>query len=411
VINLMESIDLEDPAFYAADPHAAYRQLRAQGSVFWYEPRHVWAVLGHRDVSAILRDSRTFISGQGCFLSDAGAGRSTAFADMFSDSSTVLPVTDPPRHDELRRSIGRMFTPKRVENLRHGIKQACDELIFKIEPNVPFDFVEKIASALPLRVGALVLGISPGDMADIEGWIETVDRAVSDVAEPVSLAGQIEKVRSNLQAFFARQLDDKQVAPRDDLLTFLASSENAKKYGITPNRATSFAAQIAVGGISTTRALLSGAIECLCQYAKERMKLVEDRSLVPSAIEETLRWKTPGGRGFLRTASCDAYLGEHHIRARDQVYVMLDAANRDPQAFACPEVFDISRRRDNGNLAFGLGVHACIGAPLARVEAEILLTSLIERFTDWQMLGGERTWSAFRNGWASLLTRFGGGQL
>ena len=408
---MMESINLEDPAFYAADPYAAYRELRAQGNIFWYEPRHVWAVLGHRDVSTILRDSRTFISGNGCFLSDAGAGRSTAFAGMFSDPDTVLPVTDPPRHDKLRRSIGRMFTPKRVEHLQHGIKQACDELISHIEPGVPFDFVEKIASVLPLRVGALVLGISPSDMADIERWIESVDSFVSDAIEPGRQAEQIEKVRSNLRAFFSWQIDAKRKVPRDDLLTYLVSSENVEKYGITPNTAVSFAAQIAVGGTSTTRALLSGAIECLCQYPGERIKLIGHRSLVPSAIEEVLRWKTPGGRGFLRTASCDTHLGEYQIRAGDQVYVMLDAANRDPRAFADPEVFDVSCRRDNGNLSFGLGVHACIGAPLARVEAEILFASLTERFKDWQMIGGERTYSAFRNGWVSLLTRFDSGQL
>jgi len=304
-----------------------------------------------------------------------------------------------------------MFTPKRVEHLRDDIKQICDDLISEIEPSVPFDFVEKIASVLPFRVGALVLGISPSDMADIECWIEGVDSAVSDVVEPGILADQVQKVHSHLQSFFARQLDDKRVAPHDDLLTFLVSSKNIDKFQITPNTAISIAAQIAVGGISTTRALLSGLIECLYESPKERIKLVKDPSLVPSVIEETLRWKTPGGRGFLRTASCDAHLSEHHIRAGDQVYVMLDAANRDPEAFADPEVFDIACRRDSGNLAFGLGVHACIGAPLARLEAEILLTSLIQRFTDWEVVGGERTRSSFRNGWVRLLTRFDGGRL
>jgi cytochrome P450 len=268
-----------------------------------------------------------------------------------------------------------MFTPKRVEQLRYDIEQICHDLIFNIEPNVPFDFVEKVASVLPLSVGALVLGISSSDMSYIKRCIAGVDSAVSEVVEPGSLDDHVEKVRSSLRAFFA-------------------------------DTAISIAAQIAVGGIGTTRALLSGIIECLDHYPLERMRLVKDRSLVPSAIEETLRWKTPGGRGFLRTATCDAYLGGRRIQAGDQVYVMLDAANRDPEAFANPETFDITCRRGNGNLSFGLGVHACIGAPLARVEAEVLLASLIQRFTDWWVVDGDRTWSYFRNGWVRLLARF-----
>lgn len=404
--SLVEAIDLEDPAFYAADPHTAYRQIRASGNIFWYEPKQVWAVLGHRDISTVLRDGRTFISSKGCFLSDAGAGHSIAFAGMFGDSNTVFPLTDPPRHDELRRSIARMFTPKRVGQLRHHIKLMCDDLVANIEPGVPFDFVEKVASVLPLHVGALVLGISPSDMTDIKRWIDGVDSAVSEVVERQRLEDYIEEVRSSLQAFFTQQLNDKRRAPGDDLLTFLASAENNETHTISPPTAISIAAQMAVGGIGTTRALLAGIIECLDLYPTERTKLAEDRSLVPSAIEEALRWKTPGGRGFLRTASCDAHLCGHRIRAGEQVYVMLDAANRDPEAFADPEVFDIACRRENGNLAFGLGVHACIGAPLARLEAEILLTSIIEWFTDWQVVGGERTWSSFRNGWVSLFATF-----
>jgi cytochrome P450 len=411
VTNSLETIDLEDPAFYAADPYGTYRRIRPQGDVFWYEPRHVWAVLGHQHVSTVLRDSRTFISSKGCFLRDAGAGHSTSFAGMFGDSTTVLPVTDPPRHDELRRAIGRMFTPKRVAHLRHDIEQVCDDLTCNIEPGVTFDFVDKVASVLPFRVGALVLGISPGDMADIECWIDSVDSAVSGVVEPGGLADQIEKVRTNLHAFFARQLDDKRQAPRDDLLTFLVSPENIEKYEISPDTAVSIAAQIAVGGTSTTRALLSGVVECLCEHPAERMKLMNDPSLASSAIEETLRWKTPGGRGFLRTASSDADVCGHSVQAGEQLYLMFDAANRDPEAFADAEVFDVSCRRSNGNLAFGLGIHACIGAPLARLEAEVLLTSLVRRFTDWQVEGGERTWSSFRNGWVTLLTRFEGGSL
>lgn len=403
VAALGSELRLEDPEFYLRDPFAVYRRLRVEAPVFWYEPKEVWTVSRYDDACRVLRDARTFVSSRGVFLTEAKGGP-RLFERMFGGGSgEALAVTDPPRHDEIRHAISRRFAPRYIQTLRPKIEDICEELINGLKCDAPFDFVEHVAAVLPIRVASMLLGIPIGDVQQILKWSRQLELSMASHVgrrKPEQIADEFYRETSEFVAF---HLEHKRTHPGDDLLSLLLSDEVAQ-YELTRANVLALAVTMVTAGNDTTRALLSGLVSTLASHPEQLSLLVDDPSLARQATDEVLRFVTPGGRGFLRTAVAETEVSGTLIGKGEQVYVMLDSANRDPDVFDSPEKFNITTERKSGHIAFGKGPHVCIAASLVGLESEVFVQTLISRFPRWTVVEGQgrRIRSAFRNGWAHL---------
>jgi cytochrome P450 len=401
--DLAEHARLDDPAFYLDDPYPMYQRMRAEAPVFWYTPRDVWALSRYHDIRSVLRQGQLWISSPGTFLHDANRRSEVAVAgSMFGEGGEQLSVTDPPRHTELRRVSAATFNPRWLARLTPAIEGFCDQLLDQIVPGEPFDFVKAVAEKLPIHTACALLGLPGDNVEDIIRWSDELEYAVSTDLPPEQLAATSSDFFDSIVGYVREQLAFKRTHPGDDFLSALLSAEldNDK---LSEANVLMFAITAIAAGNDTTRALLSGTVSTLAAYPDQLATLAANRELVGPAIEEVLRWVTPGGRGFLRTATGDTEIRNQPIRAGEHVYLMYDAANRDEDAFEAADVFDITRPRANPHLAFGFSAHGCLGAPLVRIEVKLFLNRLLDRFPRWRVVGpGRRTETVLRNGWHEL---------
>jgi cytochrome P450 len=402
--DLASLVRLEDPDFYLDDPFPVYARLRREAPVFWYAPRRTWALSKHDDVRYVATNPNTFSSRFGLFLQDANKGASPA-GELFGESGEQIGMTDPPRHTELRRIAAPGFTPRAVAKLTAGVERICDELIGRIEPGKPFDFVEEIAAKLPIQSACEMLGLPHDRTDEIRFWSDELERVGTTELSPEELQEAVANF-SGMNDYLLEQFEAKRRNPGDDLISVLLSAEldNDK---LSEANVMMFTQTMIAAGNDTTRAMLSGIIATLAEFPDERRKVVADPSIVPGALEEVMRWVTPA-RGFLRTATQDTELRGQAIKEGEHLYLMYDAANRDEDVFAKPETFDVTRTENHHQVAFGLGTHVCIGAPLVRMETKVFLEKLVGRFSDWEIAGEpRRTQTVLRSGWLELPVVFG----
>jgi cytochrome P450 len=378
--------------------------MRREAPVFWYAPRRTWALSKYTDLRHVTTNPQTFSSAYGLFLHDANKGMSPA-GELFGDSGEQVGLTDPPRHTELRKVAAPAFTPRAVAKLEAGVKEYCEELIGKIEPGKPFDFVEEVAGKLPIHTACDMLGL-PNDRAEeIRFWSDELERVGTTELSPDELAEAVANF-SGMNDYLLEQFEIKRRNPGDDLISVLLNAEldNDK---LSEANVMMFTQTMIAAGNDTTRAMLSGIAATLAEFPDERRKVGADPSLVPNALEEVMRWVTPA-RGFLRTATRDTEIRGQQIKEGEHVYLMYDAANRDEDTFEAPETFDVARQENHHQMAFGFGTHVCIGAPLVRMETRVFLEKLIARFPDWELAGKpRRTETVLRSGWLELPVVFG----
>jgi cytochrome P450 len=298
---------------------------------------------------------------------------------------------DPPEHTQYRKLVQPAFSPGRLRALEERIAALVDELLARLEPGHPTDFVEAFAAPLPLLVIADMLGVPGGDHARFKRWSDAVIEAGTQVT-PETMAQFAE-----LFEYFAGFLAARRAEPGDDLLSVLVHSEiDGERLGEFDLLA--FCLSLLVAGNETTRNLLSHGALALATFPQERALLARTPSLMPSAVEEMLRWGSPVG-SFMRTATCDTVLSGTQLREGDRVLLLYASANRDEAVFGTnAEEFHVTR--DAGaHVAFGYGAHFCLGAQLARMEARIAFAALLARYARWDLAGPvERLPSVFMRG-------------
>lgn len=361
---------LGEPEFFAGDPDPALAAQRAACPVRWHEDQRFWALCGHADIQEVSRDPGRFRSGAGVLMSDRG--REIAAQD------SIL-YLDPPRHGSHRKLVSRAFTPRRVAELEPRIRALTVELLDQIDPEQSVDLVDALTSPLPLLVISELLGLPPGDRGRFRRWSDAVMQAATDMTEESALAAL------ELFEYFDAQLDTRIAEPGDDLLSALVQAEVDGRH-LERGELLGFCLTLLVAGNETTRSLMTGGLVALAERPDQRAALAADRSLVPGAVEEMLRWVTPI-MAMARTATGDTVVGGTPVQAGDYLVLVYAAANRDESVFG-PDAgsFDV-RRRSNPHLAFGFGEHFCIGAPLARLEARVLLDEVLRRWPDYKIVG------------------------
>lgn len=384
----MDRVSIFDEAA-RADPYPLYAQLRKASPVYLEPDFDTYVLTRFDDVYDALRDHSTYSSAQGIAPGLRGSG---------GMMTTTLITTDPPRHTRLRSLVNRAFTPRVLGTLEPWLVDVVDELLADM-PTDDVDIVEKLTVPLPVTAIARLLGVAAGDRDRFKRWSDAVvgvtDRGIENDAR--------EQLAEMMQ-YFASEIAARKEAPLHDLLTTIVEAEIDGER-LTDLEMLGFCLLLLVAGNETTTNLLSNLLHVLAGRPDLWQALRNDRSLVPGAIEEALRYDSPV-QGLWRTTTRPVTLRDVPIPEGSRVMVCYAAANRDPDEFPDPEEFRLDRNLDL-HVAFGYGIHYCLGAPLARLESKVALNALLDRY-DELALGrtrGERLPTSILRGFKKLNLR------
>ena len=393
-------VDLSDPdTFVQGIPFQSFRRLRAEAPVHWQSEkdggRGFWAVTRYADLMAVSKDPLTFSSARG----------GTNIFEVSDDDLVTLRLLmlnmDPPKHNKFRRLVSTGFTSRMVAQLEPHIREICADLIDRVVERESFDFVTEIAAELPLLVIAELLGVPTADRHKVFEWSNSLV-GFDDPEYHTSL--ETGKIASAQMWAYANQLAmERKEHPLGDLVSVLMQAE-VDGERLTEMEFDSFFLLLAVAGNETTRNLISGGMLALIEHPEERARIVADPSLLPTAIEELLRWVSPLIH-FRRTATRDVEMHGQRIKENDKVVIFYPSANRDEVKFPDPERFDVTRT-PNDHLAFGIGEHFCLGANLARLEIQLIFEEMLRRLPDLELAGPvRRLRSNFINGIKAMPVR------
>jgi cytochrome P450 len=372
------------PEFHE-DPYPAYRLLRERDPVHQM-PMGAWVLTRYDDVAAALRDSRLGRAGSEVMLAAVyGAGNE----DIPMPPSMLF--RDPPDHTRLRSLVSRAFTPRVVEGLRARIGEIVDHLLDRAQERGRMDVIADLAYPLPVTVISEMLGVDPGDHEAIKQWSADIARGLDALVMPSDpdLVQRASRGRRELGEYFRRLIPERRRQPRQDLLTLLIAAEEQGDR-LTEGELLSTCVLLYVAGHETTVNLIGNGLYALLRHPAELGRLRVQPDLLPAAVEELLRYDAPVQR-TVRLAHEDVELGGRHIDKGSLIVPVMGAANRDPAHFPDPDRLDIGRR-ENRHVAFGYGIHFCLGAPLARLEGQIVLAHLLRRFPQLALLTERPPW-------------------
>ncbi len=377
------SFDPFSPEFQA-DPYPVYRWFRETDPVHFVEipgleSPGLWLLTRHADVVAVLRDDR--FSAEKLLMA---AVESSPAVEPLRRSLLVL---DPPDHTRLRCLVSKAFTPRVIETLRSRVRTVVDDLLDATAGARTVDLMSALADPLPVTIIAELLGVPAADRVRFKEWSDDVALLADGTLVLAGLA-QAEGSMAALKDYLSTVFAERRVRPRSDLISGLVA---ASEQGEVLSEEELFATCILllVAGNETTTNLIGNGTLALLRHPDQLAALRADPSLVRNAIEEMVRWDSPV-QLTSRVAKEDLEIGGKRIRAGFEVDVLLGAANRDPAAFPDPDRFDVTRA-DTRHVSFGHGIHFCLGAQLARLEAQVAIDALVRRFPRLR-LDGNPVW-------------------
>lgn len=356
------------------EPFSWYREMRDEAPVRYDPDREVWDIFRYDDVRRILKEHDLFSSSNDLQSeherSSPDEESATSKPELGSFGEMLIAI-DPPKHGRIRSVVNEYFQADAIRSYRPRVETIADELVSEIEPG-RIDLVESFSYPLPVDVIAGVLGVPSEDREIFKRWSDSIIGASTVANDGLSR----QKAMMRMSDFFGTLLAERREAPQDDLLTAIATA-GSEKSELSRGEMISLCILLLVAGNITTTNLLTNAIWCFDEH--DLLNDVQNGSVpLKSAIEEVLRYRSPV-QELDRTARHDVELGGKTIEAGDRVNIWLGSANRDERKFDSPDTFDPTRQ-PNSHLAFGQGIHFCLGAPLARLEAEVGLALLFDRF-------------------------------
>lgn len=354
------------------NPYPTYQILRDHAPVYHNVERDFYALSRFEDVQAAARDWKTFSSADGVDLDDAGRLLGlNSFLDM-----------DPPPHDELRKIVRDHFAPRNIKALEPLVREHVTALIDQLAVRGHGDLARELAWPLPLRVICEMLGLPREDHPQLERWFRSL--VYRDLQ--AELPHESLKTAATMRSYFEAMADERHKHPRSDMLATIAAAEAEGRLSRRQLGDTCFLLFIAA--YETTASLISNSLLLLAQHPDQRAALAGDHARIPDAIEELLRYESP--LQFLaRATTRDVHLHGRGIPQGARVLLLFGAANRDERRFPNPDQLDLGRPPTR-NLAFGEGIHHCLGAPLARLEERVMLEELLTRFPTYTVVGPTR---------------------
>jgi cytochrome P450 len=353
--------------------------MRCDHPVAYDEERDLWAVYCYDDVRAILTDHATFSS-------DFRRRENPRFPNLPRRNTIIS--TDPPLHNQLRGLVSRAFTPRAIASLESRIGEITHDYLDRVVESGQMDLVEDLAYPLPVTVIAEMLGIPVEDRARFKRWSDQViggsdllTQDKSSASEADSAADTRLQLMKEMDEYFTEIIAQRRIAPRDDLISGLISAELDGEM-LSADDILAFCSLLLIAGNITTTNLIGNAFVCLLERPEEFAPVRAEPELLPSAIEEVLRYQSPV-QATIRTTVRDVEFAGATIPTGQTVIAWTGSANRDETKFDCPDRFDI-QRQPNPHLSFGMGIHFCLGAPLTRLESRVALRIMFERLRNIQ---------------------------
>ena len=376
----MNSFNPMDPEFLA-DPYPTYRRLRTEDPVH-HSPLDFWVLTRYEDVVAVLRDPRFIKEPLAAFVAARfGAAVPPGVGVSMLDR-------DPPDHTRLRSLVSKAFTPRVVEGLRPRIQEIVDSLITRAEAAGSMDLIEELAYPLPVNVICEMLGVPVEDHERFKGWSLDIARGLDSILLPPEseVPRRSGAARHAMTDYFQGLVAERRASPRGDLLSALIAAEEAGDK-LSEDELLATCILLLIAGHETTVNLIGNGTLALLRHPGELRRLRETPGLIASAVEELLRYDAPVQR-TARIPSTDVTIGGRTIGRGEMVMPFIGAADRDPAQFADPDRLDLARA-DNRHIAFGWGIHFCLGAPLARVEGQIAIDTLVRRLPKLELVTDE----------------------
>jgi cytochrome P450 len=355
-----------------ADPYPTYKRLRDEAPLYYNEEYDFYALSRCEDIERGLLDRETYISGRGDIL------------EIIKTNSQFPPgvfiMEDPPVHTVHRSLLAKTFTPKRMNALEPRIREFCARSLDPLVGTGRFDFVGDLGAQMPMRVIGMLLGIPDEDLQAVRTQADNQLR--TEPGKPMAY-----DVSQTVGSSFEEYIEWRTKHPADDLMTELLTSELKDETGairrLTRAEILAMVNMLAGAGNETTNRLIGWTGKVLAEHPDQRREIVQNRALIPNAIEEILRYEPPGPQ-IARYVNRDVEVRGQKIPKGSSMLFVIASANRDERRFPDPDRFNIHRQM-KGHLVFGYGIHACLGAALARAEGRIALDEVLKRFPDWEV--------------------------
>ncbi|HET7407396.1 MAG TPA: cytochrome P450 [Mycobacteriales bacterium] len=399
-------IDLNDPdRFLSGVPLAEFARMREEQPIFWHDQpgawgEGFWAVTRHEDIVEVSRQPKIFSSYERGSFVHTGNGRDDE--ESLAGMRLLMINMDPPEHTALRNIVQRVFTPRQIRAMEPRLREFADQIVDRALAKGEGDFVQDVASELPLLAICELIGIPAEDRGKI---FDLSNRLIGFDDPEFTNTPEDGMIAATETYMYANELAElRQREPKDDIITKLLQAD-VDGDNLTVDQFDQFFLLLAVAGNETTRNAITHGMQAFFDHPDQWEKFKTDRPL-ETAVEEIIRWATPVVV-FQRTAMSDTVLGGQQIRAGDRVAIFYPSGNRDTAAIADPDVFDVTRE-SNEHVAFGGGgPHFCLGANLARAEIGILFEAIADRMPDIAPLGPpDRLRSSFIHGIKRLPVRY-----
>ena len=389
---------------FVADPYPMMRRLREEDPVYWSDAIGGWILTAYADILVAFKDTSAFSNENRlgkvlAYLTPEKRATYKAFEDHWANKSLLH--SDPPDHTRMRAIITREFTAKVVEQMKPKIQETVDRLIDAALARGRLEVVTEYASPLPISIIAHILGVPLPDHHFFQEWADAI-LAFQGVNKPSEAdITRAQDAIVQLRPYIRRMIEERRRQPREDLMSKFVAAE-AEGGRITEPELISTCSTLFVAGQETTLSLIASAIYTLLAHPAQLALLRENPDLLASAIEETLRYESPVSRQP-RIVKNDIELRGKKLKKGDVVFQMINGGNRDPELFPDPEKFDI-RRQNNRHIAFGNGIHFCVGAFLARAEAAIAVGTIFRRLPNLRLVDKKPDWDLEKRNSRTLKT-------
>jgi cytochrome P450 len=369
-----------------ANPYPLFEELRTKAPVYWDSFLHAWVVTRYHDVVTVLHDFSADRTPTPEYLAKLGLGDLAPIAQVMVKQMLFL---DPPTHTRIRSLASYAFTPQRVEVLRGHIRDVVRRLIDSVAPRGRMDVIADLAEPLPYVITAEMLGVPVEDAPQLKMWSQDFAEMLGNFQHNPDHFPRARRSVEEMTKYFESAIREIKKHPREGLIqSFLTAEINGDRF--TEEEIIANTIVTMVGGQETTTNLIGNGVLTLLRHPQELERLKADLALIPSAVEEMLRYEPPS-QHTARLAPYDVELGGQKIRKRQATIAVMAAGNRDPERFPEPDRFDIARK-DNRHLSFGWAAHFCFGAALARIEGQVSFEEMLRRLPNWSLDEGPLEW-------------------
>jgi cytochrome P450 len=371
------------------NPFPVYSQLQDDDPVHWSESLRSWVLTRYDDVRQVAMSDVMSPDRLRPFYAQLKGERREILAEVMRYLSLWMVFRDPPEHTRLRRLVSTAFTPRSIEALAEPVGRIVDQLLDALPKNQPVDWAQQVAMPLPAYVILDLLGIPHQSYADLKAWSDELRAFVGSSRADPDRYNRARHGATQLAGFFREVIAARRAAPGEDFVSRMITARD-EQGSLSEDELVATCMLVLFAGHETTTHLLGNSANALLDHPDQLQRLRDNPALINPAVEEFLRYDGPSN-AITRVVSADHEIGGKLLRSGDRVFAMVNAANRDPRRFDNPQGLDIARQ-NNRHLTFGFGLHFCLGAPLARLEAQLCFAGLIRRFGKIERAAGETEW-------------------